>query len=228
MTVRGGFPSLAESFPAQPLQLMNQDPILTFDAVLLAGGRSRRMGSDKALLTTPSGELLWQRQWRLLGEAGAGRRWLSVRADQTWVPPAVPTVRDLQPDAGPLAGVIAAWEESAATHLLVLAVDLPVLPVTWLIRLKQRARPGCGVAGRHPEGHFEPLAAVYPRSWLPLWVEALNQGATGLQRLLHAALESDRLQVEPIGPADAPWFHNLNTPGDLRLTMGVEDPGGPA
>ena len=203
---------------------MNPESSLTFDAVLLVGGRSRRMGSDKALLTTPSGELLWQRQWRLLGEAGARRRWLSVRADQTWVTPAVPTVRDFQPDAGPLAGVIAAWDVSAATHLLVLAVDLPVLPVTWLIRLKQRALAGCGVAGRHPEGHFEPLAAVYPRSWHPLWVEALNQGASGLQRLLHAALVADRLQVEPIGPAEAPWFHNLNTPGDLRRTLDSSAP----
>jgi len=181
------------------------------------------MGSDKALLATASGEPLWQRQWRVLEEAGTGRRWLSVRADQAWVPPEVPTVRDAQSDAGPLAGVIAAWDASTATHLLVLAVDLPALPVDWMIRLRQLARPGCGAAGRYPGGHFEPLAAVYPRSWLPQWVGALNQGASSLQRLLHAALEADRLRVEPIGPAEAPWFHNLNTPADLRLTMGLTD-----
>jgi len=85
---------------------------------------------------------------------------------------------------------------------------------------------GCGVAGRHPGNHFEPLAAVYPRSWLPRWAEALNERASGLQHLLHAALEADRLQVEPIGPAEAPWFHNLNTLEDLRWRMSLNHPNG--
>jgi len=204
---------------------MNSDSPLTFDAVLLAGGRSRRMGSDKALLATPSGEPLWQRQWKLLGEAGAGRRWLSVRVDQAWVPPDVLTVRDSQPDAGPLAGVIAAWEASAATYLLVLAVDLPDLPAGWMIRLRQLARPDCGVAGRHPGGQFEPLAAVYPRSWLPQWAGALRQGNSGLQRLLLEAFEGERLHAEAIRPEEAPWFHNLNSPVDLRNAMGLARPG---
>ena len=109
-----------------------------------------------------------------------------------------------------------------------LAVDLPALPATWRIRSRQLARPGVRARGRQPGSHFEPLAAVYSRFWLPLWTEALNQGATGLQRLLHAALEANRLQVEPIGPAEAPWIYNLNTPADLRLSMGLDVPGGPA
>ncbi|MBL9205459.1 MAG: molybdenum cofactor guanylyltransferase [Opitutaceae bacterium] len=188
----------------------------TFDGVLLAAGRSRRMGSDKALVPVAGGRVLWERQVDVLRAAGVRRLWISARPDQGWVPAGAAVVTDERADAGPLAGVVAAWRKSEASHLLVLAVDLPDLPASWLARLMARAKEDCGVAGCHPTGIFEPLAACYPRAWLPDWSAALQSGRLSVQQLLSEADAGEQLVKMPIGSAETPWFRNLNSPADLR------------
>lgn len=203
-----------------PLQLprMNPNPELRFAGLVLAAGRSRRMGTDKANLALADGERLWQRQWRILGEAGIERRWLSVRADQTWVPADASVVRDAVPDAGPLAGLLAASAAGDGTHLVVLAVDLPEVPVEWVRTLMARAQPERGVVGRWPDGTYEPLAALYPRGWLQEWRAAFGSVAhpPGLQALLRERAGTGGLDVIPLGPERERWFRNANTPEDLR------------
>ncbi len=190
----------------------------TFDAVLLAGGRSQRMGTDKACLTLPDGRFLWQRQRALLEDAGAGTVFISARADQAWADAEPCRVEDLLPDAGPLGGIVAAFEQSRATHLHVLAVDLPKLPVSWLRQLGQCCRIGAGACGRHADDTFEPLAAVFPVSWLPEWRQALLaiDGERSVQRLLTRAEQRGELFVRPIEAREAEWFRNVNRPDDLR------------
>jgi molybdenum cofactor guanylyltransferase len=190
-------------------------PRPTFDAVLLAAGRSERMGRDKAVLAGGWGGVLWERQWSLLASIGAAHRWLSVRPDQTWVPPGVATLRDDQPGEGPLAGVLAGWQVSTCTHLVVLAVDLPRLPAEWLVDLAGRCKEQIGSVGRHPDGRYEPLAALYPRAWESRWRDAFTRGERSLQRLLDDEAKQGRLAVRGIRDDESRWFGNLNTPDDL-------------
>lgn len=189
-----------------------------FDGVVLAAGRSRRMGTDKAVVALADGECLWRRQWRTLSEAGIERRWLSVRADQAWVPADVPVVCDAVSDAGPLAGMLAAAAAGDGTHLVVLAVDLPEISVDWVRTLMARARPHCGVVGRWPDGAYEPLAAVYPRGWLDEWRATFGGSVhpPGLQALLREREAAGSVVVIPLGPEQEPWFRNLNSPADLE------------
>jgi molybdopterin-guanine dinucleotide biosynthesis protein A len=182
---------------------------LGFSAVLLAAGRSLRMGADKALLTC-AGEPLWRRQWRVLEQAGAGEILLSVRPDQTWVSAGVGTVTDTVPDAGPLAGIAAALARCRGSHLIVLAVDLPRMEPAWFARLAMLCAPGRGAVGRRGK-HFEPLAAVYPRELLPVAQQALARGDYSLQKLITTA--GDLMAVHDITDAEAPWFTNWNEPG---------------
>lgn len=188
----------------------------SFDGVLLAGGRSLRMGTDKACLTLPDGSALWRRQRAVLEEAGAATVFLSVRPEQTWADAEAHRVEDCLPDAGPLAGIVAAFERSRATHLHVLAVDLPRLPARWLRELSRHCRIDTGACGRHADGTFEPLAAVFPVSWLPEWRAVLVAGDRSLQRLLTRAWERGALLAKPIETAQADWFHNVNRPADLQ------------
>ena len=203
-----------------PLRLPRMSPIpeLRFEGVVLAAGRSLRMRTDKANLAWADGERLWQRQWRILGEAGIARRWLSVRSDQAWVPADVAVVRDAVPDAGPLAGMLAAGAAGDGTHVVVLAVDLPEVPVEWVRTLMARAQPERGVVGRWPDGTYEPLAALYPRGWLQEWRAAFGSVVhpPGLQALLRERAGTGGLDVIPLGPERERWFRNANTPEDLR------------
>lgn len=76
----------------------------------MAGGRSSRMGRDKALLCE-KGEAWWQRQTRILAASGADPVWLSRRGGQV-VPEGCMCIHDLVTDRGPLAGIQAALKAS--------------------------------------------------------------------------------------------------------------------
>jgi len=179
-----------------------------FGAVLLAGGRSSRMGTDKALLPV-AGRPLWQRQVEVLRAAGAGEIIFSARPEQTWVPAGARVVRDPVPDAGPLSGIAAALAMCGETHLAVLAVDLPRMEPAWFARLLATCTPGVGAVGRR-DGFYEPLAAIYPRELLPAAEAALTRGDYSLQRLLTGA--ADQFHVRDIKDQEAGWFENWNEP----------------
>ena len=74
-----------------------------FAAVVLAGGQSRRMGTDKAFLTHPESEQpCWQRQHSLLQTLGPSTLWISANAEQEF--PGTDIVRDRDQSMGPLGG----------------------------------------------------------------------------------------------------------------------------
>ncbi|MBC7369161.1 MAG: molybdenum cofactor guanylyltransferase [Undibacterium sp.] len=178
-----------------------------FSALLLAAGRSRRMGSDKALLTTADGRTWWEQQCAVLTQAGAAEIFISARPEQTWVPATMTVVRDAEEGGGPLAGIVAALERAAHGHVAVLAVDLPAMRAEWFARLLAQCAPGVGAVGKNGN-NFEPLAAIYPREILPAARGALARGEGSLQRLI--AAEAARFAVREIGAAEAWWFENRN------------------
>lgn len=190
------------------MRLMSAPP--AFAAVLLAAGRSVRMGRDKALLPA-AGRLLWQRQVEVLRTAGTREICFSVRPEQTWVPAGATVVRDAVPGAGPLAGIVAALAVCREPHLAVLAVDLPRMEAAWFKQLLARCAPGIGAVGRR-DGFYEPLAAIYPRELLPAAETALARGEYSLQHLIAAA--GERMISVEISAAEAARFANWNEPSE--------------
>lgn len=187
-----------------------------FSAVLLAGGRSSRMGADKALLPV-QGRPLWQRQAEVLRAAGAREIFFSVRPEQTWVPAGARVVHDAVADAGPLAGIATALAACGDTHLAVLAVDLPRMEPAWFAQLLDRCGPGAGAVGRR--GNFyEPLAAIYPRELQAAAAGALVRGQLSLQAFVAAA--GARMRPVEIGSDKSEWFLNWNKPADAPRSPG--------
>ncbi|MCW5549944.1 MAG: molybdenum cofactor guanylyltransferase [Opitutaceae bacterium] len=190
---------------------------LSFSAVLLAGGRSSRMGADKALLPT-QGRPLWQRQVEVLRAAGAREIFFSVRPEQAWIPAGVQVVQDAVAGAGPLAGIAAALAACGDGHLAVLAVDLPRMEPAWFARLLERCGPGAGAVGRR--GNFyEPLAAIYPRELLAAATEALARGELSLQAFIAGA--GTRMRSVEIGSNESEWFLNWNEPSAAPRSPGA-------
>lgn len=202
-----------------PCPMPSTDSKNTMSAVLLAAGHSTRMGREKALLEV-GGEPLWRRQRTVLARAGAGEIFLSARADQPWsTEPAVTRhfdaiVTDALPDAGPLAGIVAALEHAAHQHLAVLAIDLPRMTPGWFEALRRQCAPGIGAVAKRG-AFFEPLAAIYPREILPLARAALERRELSLQHLLAQAVAAGVMRVTGIDGADPEWialFENWNAP----------------
>jgi molybdopterin-guanine dinucleotide biosynthesis protein A len=185
--------------------------------LVLAAGKSRRMGTDKALVTT-EGIPLWQRQRDLLTAAGVTQLFLSARPEQNWTRHAAgfsAVLHDAFPECGPLAGICAGLERTTCSHVMVLAIDLPRLPAAWFARLKTQCDPDSGCAGQMG-GQFEPLAAIYPRELKWLSMEHLARGDYSLQSLIKSAIEQGLMRVVRIKPAEAPWFENWNEPRDIE------------
>jgi len=188
--------------------------VLTFSAALFAGGKSTRMGRDKAFLALPdSGLLLWERQWRVLEEllpeqilwSGPSRPELSAN---------IRAIPDTRLSTGPLGGLSACLDVIRSDLLVVLAVDLPQMTSTFLRGLLPQCSTRCGIVARHGD-YFEPLAAVYPRELKTLAASHLAQGRYAMQDLVREALKQKLLREFPLEEKDTALFKNLNTPSDI-------------
>ena len=186
-----------------------------FSAALLAGGRSTRMGTDKAFL--PFGDpprALWERQLDLLASLGPDEILLSQNGEQQFPGRAgVEIVVDEQPDGGPLGGLVSCLRKVSSPRLLVLAVDLPFMTGEFLGKLLRGAG---GAILRDPEsGRFEPVAAVYPAGILALAERRMQSGEYSLQGLIAEGVEAGDLEVRELGEGQGALLRNLNRPEDL-------------
>jgi molybdenum cofactor guanylyltransferase len=180
-------------------------------AVLLAGGKSSRMGRDKAFLEIED-EPLWQRQLATLRHLAPEQLMISGPCREEWSDYEI--VADDLAAAGPLAGVAAALRKCATPRLIVLAIDLPEMTTDFLHSLLQLCGDRKGVVP-HRSDRFEPLAAVYPAGCTALAEAALRVGDFSMQRFVRRAWEQDLLLERAISDAETALFANLNTPADL-------------
>lgn len=182
----------------------------SFSAVLLAGGRSKRMKQDKALLDW-HGQPLWQVQLNKLQALQPAHLLLSCRREQPLAPPAdVEVVFDPEnTDDGPL-GAITRCLERVQMPLLVLAVDMPWMSVEFL---REKLTSGGFFRGAHG---YEALAALYTPAMLPFMHAALKEQRLALQPVIEACVHSGLAITHTLDDEQLPFFYNANTPGDLK------------
>lgn len=193
----------------------NQRREMTLTAMLLVGGQSRRMGSDKATLTI-DGQRLWQRQLGVLREVAPETLWISARARPDWCPQDMEVILDEAPSRGPLSGIAAALARLRTSHLLALAIDMPQMTAAHIRKLWSCARPGCGVVPVN-EDWFEPLCAVYPAEASEVGQGALSHGRLSLQNLARKLCEANRITRYEIPVAEKNLYLNLNEWGPGRV-----------
>ena len=188
--------------------------MVSFSAVLLAGGKSRRMGRDKALVTLPAtGEPLWIHQLRTLQVLAPAEIFWSG-TPRVALPAEVRVIEDSAADAGPLGGISAGLDVLKSDLLLVMAIDLPAMDADFLRNLLSRCNAGRGIVPQRGD-FFEPLAAIYPRTLRALARDHLRQRRHTLQEFVREALQRDEVSAWPVSPMDG-RFVNLNSPDDLE------------
>jgi molybdopterin-guanine dinucleotide biosynthesis protein A len=186
---------------------------VTFSAVLLAGGESRRMGRDKAGVVVDD-EPLWRRQLRILRDLGPEKVFVSARTKSSWLPDDTELLLDEPPSRGPLSGLTKAFARMRTSHLLVLAVDMPFMTREQLRFLCSLATEGCGVVSAIGE-RAEPLAAIYPREAAPDFIAALDGADLSLQPLVRKLAAAGKVRMFAVPPEDEHIFRSINTPQDL-------------
>jgi molybdopterin-guanine dinucleotide biosynthesis protein A len=181
---------------------------------VMAGGRSDRMGFDKALLPRGSGTLLDHAVARLRRACGDVR--ILCGPERRYEGRGADVVVDAIPGAGPLGGVYSGLRCLEDVPGLFLAVDLPDVPEELLAHLLTLAPGWDAVVPVHAAGE-EPLCAVYA----PACAEPIRRRLEAGQ-LKMTSFWSD-LRVRRVGDTEIAafgdplrLFRNLNTPGDLR------------
>jgi molybdopterin-guanine dinucleotide biosynthesis protein A len=178
--------------------------------VVLAGGASTRMGSDKAFVVV-GGRPMAAIAVDALVAAGAGEV-LAVGGDRDRLAGlGCVAVPDRWPGAGPLAGLVTALSVAAFELVAVLACDLPrvtAAAVSVVVGALAGA-PGAAVALPWVDGRPQPLLAAYRRSALP----ALERSLAGGVRAVREALAG--LPTVPVTLADPGWATNVNRPEEL-------------
>ncbi|WP_164545415.1 molybdenum cofactor guanylyltransferase [Paenibacillus albus] len=188
--------------------------------VILAGGQSSRMGTDKALL--PVGDKVLLRiiaeqmlsagiSGKIIISAGDGQREEGYRHALSRVQGTFEFVCDTYVDCGPLAGLHAALSIiPAQAYGFVMACDMPVLSESLLTRMITSA--SAVEDGRRPAvvrtTVNQPFHALYNAVVVPQLQQLLEQRDL---RVMSFLKELDALQLEPT-PAEAEAFINLNTP----------------
>jgi len=186
---------------------------MRISAVLLAGGKSRRMGQDKATLLF-HGRPLWQNQLELLRRLSPTEIFISAPIDPSWRPEEIKFAPDDRPSRGPLSGIAAALSQIKTQHLLALAIDLPFMTENYLRDLCERTRPNCGVVPVI-EDRFEPLTAIYPREACLDLLAALSGNDFSLQSVVRKLIVGRKLQPVQVSEEERALFRNLNEPVDL-------------
>jgi len=188
-----------------------------FSAFVLAGGRSSRMGSDKAFLHF-EGRTLLARALDLLRALTPEVRIVGPAAKFA---PYGLVIEDVYPGRGPLAGIHAALCASTTELNLILAVDLPLATAALLRFIVEQARAADAVVTvPRIAGGYQPLCAVYRRAFAPLAQAALVAGRNKIDALF--ADTTTRILEEPElrrFAFSAAMFDNLNTPEDLRRAI---------
>lgn len=188
--------------------------------VILAGGKSRRMGTDKAFLTVGRDAMIERAALELGkvfkeilisgGDEGTGAR-LGLRV-----------VPDLIKGWGPLSGIHASLLAARSRKCLVVPCDMPFLSAE-LAKIMVELSRGYDVTVPQHGDYLQPLFAVYDKNCLPAVEEALNNGR-------HKVVDFySRVRVKYVseallkGAADIDTvFFNVNTPLDLEKARIIE------
>ncbi len=200
---------------------------MKFCAALITGGRSSRMGADKAFLDW-HGVPLWEAQLEKLIALGPETVFVAGRGEQA-LAARVAEIARLHPgvelrcisdppdeNCGPM-GAIARCLLAARAPLLVLAVDLPLMTAEFLrARVLER-----GVFLRGASG-CECMAGLYAPEMLPALEAAMASGDFALHRVIEAAERAGLCGMESVSDADEVFFMNVNTPEDVKTVLRIE------
>lgn len=187
--------------------------------LVLAGGQSRRMGRDKALLSYDGAQNQLEHTTELL-QPICEQVYISQRNDQSYpLPDGTDAILDERSDfKGPLCGILSAMNAHPNVHWLVVACDLPHLKSVTLKKLVTEFQSNThhAIAYRNSnDGLPEPLCAIYPAGSSQELSTLARELKTNSPRKLLIELKATLIQQD-----DRQSLNNINTPEAFEKAIG--------
>lgn len=193
--------------------------------VLLAGGKSRRMGEDKRFMLVGQ-RTLFERSCAVLSELFE-QVCAVIAQDSPSLQAGVPVVRDLIPDGGSLGGLYTGLRWAKTQHIFLAACDMPFLNrdvIRYMVRLKDQADIVIGQWA----SRLQPTHAVYGRNCFPVIEEMMSLHDRKIQNMIdHPTLRVcviAEMEIRQIDHDGCSMF-NINTPADLERARSVHNAG---
>lgn len=183
----------------------------SFNAIVLAGGRSGRMQADKSLLPV-CGQAMVERvvsQLRPLAEEVL----ISAAEENKYSFMGCRIVLDRTPGQGPLMGIFSALNESDTDLNFITACDIPDLDSGFILYMSSKSNERDIVVPRSGPGLFEPLFAFYRRSLIPCIAKMLAAGEKKISPLFAAC------RTEYVDLPEGMTLQNLNTKEDFQAYL---------
>lgn len=187
-------------------------------AFVLAGGKSERMGQDKATIRLVSGRTLLENALAVAGAVAGQVGMVGSRqkyASYAW---AGEIVEDVFPDRGPLGGIHAALSATTTEWNVILAVDLPgatAALLEWILKMARES--GSQVTVPSVGGGLQPLCGVYRKSFRDRAEKALkeahNKVDASFDRGSLRILTEEEVRAAGFSPE---MFVNVNTPEEFQ------------
>ena len=193
--------------------------MIEFSGVILAGGKSRRMGRDKSQLIL-HGETLVARAIRLIG-ALTGDLILVTTAPDPFAGLDARLTGDVIPGGGALSGIHAGLSAARHEWSLVVACDMPFLNLD-LLRYMASLAPGCAAVVPRWQDELETLHAFYSRECILIIEPILKRGGGRIiefyERVNVRYVEPDEItHFDPDGLS----FFNINSPEDWERALAL-------
>jgi molybdopterin-guanine dinucleotide biosynthesis protein A len=185
--------------------------------LLLAGGKSRRMGVDKRFLQVGK-HTLFDRSLAVL-RLIFQEILVVIAQDSPAIQTDVSVIRDLVPNAGSLGGLYTGLRWAKTPYVFMVACDMPFL-VPRVVEYMVEARHGADTVMANLKNGLQPMHAVYGQACLPVIEQMVKSGDFAIHHI--AACPSLRVrlvtgdELEMIDP-DGRSFMNVNTPTDLEV-----------
>ena len=189
-------------------------PTFNMTAVIIAGGQSRRMRRDKALIEL-GGICLIEHVLHALKPLFS-EMFINANSPDIYSRFGVPVIQDILPDSGPLGGIHAALTAARSEYIFCVACDMPLLQPS-LIRLMQQRVVGYDALVPHTADGFHPLHAIYAARCTGE-IEKLLQERVFKVSALFARIQTKFLEETEIRRIDPELrsFLNLNTREELQ------------
>ena len=184
----------------------------TTTAVIFAGGKSSRMGKDKALLPFGEHSTLTEFQQNKLSTL-FDKVYISAKENKFNFD--CMFIEDIYTENSPLVGIISIFETLKVEELFILSVDAPFIDKEIIERLLEHRQTDVDVIVAQSPSGVQPLCGLYKRSILPLAYAQLEKGNHRLGDLLDLA---NTLYVK--FDEDTP-FTNLNHPEEYQKALRI-------
>ena len=183
-----------------------------YSGIVLAGGKSFRMGTDKGMIRW-KGKTLAEHAIEIISPL-CSEIFISANSDD-YDPLGYSVLNDQYPDCGPIGGILTCMNHSSTDQSIVIPIDMPYVTTEIYRKLMQPEETYDIIVALDHDSWYQPLCSIFNRAIIPVMEEQVNSGVLGIPALIRKVRSKEiRFQLDQEYYNKFTFF-NINSQADL-------------